>query len=123
MDIEALIGRRLARRAVWLAPLTGVVSWALWTPAAGFWAAMGSLAAGGSFAVTGWALSRAARRSYLTLGAVAFGGFVVRLAIITLLVWAAVSIWDAHLYGMFLGVGTAWLAALTFEARRQVATG
>ena len=123
MDIEALIGRRLARRAVWLAPLTGVVAWALWTPAAGFWAAMGSLAAAGSFAVTGWALSRAARRSFATLGAVAFGGFVVRLAIITLLVWAAVGIWDAHLYGIFLGVGTAWLAALTFEARRQVATG
>ena len=123
MDIEALIGRRLARRAVWLSPLTGVVAWALWTPAAGFWAVMGSLAAAGSFAVTGWALSRAARRSYMTLGAVAFGGFVVRLAIITLLVWAAVSIWDAHLYGIFLGVGTAWLAALTFEARRQVATG
>ncbi|MDE0189416.1 MAG: hypothetical protein OXN80_09975 [bacterium] len=123
MDVEALIGRRLARRAVWLAPLTGVVSWALWTPLAGLWAAMGSLAAAGSFALTGWALSRAARRSYLTLGAVAFGGFVVRLAIITLLVWAAVSIWDAHLYGIFLGVGTAWLVALTSEARRQVATG
>jgi len=123
LDIEALIGRRLARRAVWLAPLTGVVSWALWTPAAGSWAAMGSLAAAGSFAVTGWALSRAARRSYVTLGAVAFGGFVVRLAIITLLVWAAVSIWDAHLYGIFLGVGAAWLVALTSEARRQVATG
>lgn len=84
---------------------------------------MGSLAAAGSFAVTGWALSRAARRSYLTLGAVAFGGFVVRLAVITFLVWVAVSVWDAHLYGMFLGVGAAWLAALTFEARRQVATG
>ena len=123
MDIEALIGRRLARRSVWLAPLTGVVAWALWTPVAGFWAVMGSLVAAGSFAVTGWALSRAARRSYMTLGAVAFGGFVVRLAIITLLVWAAVGIWDAHLYGIFLGVGTAWLAALTFEARRQVATG
>ncbi len=123
MDVEALIGRRLARRAVWLAPLTGVVSWALWTPLAGLWAAMGSLVAAGSFALTGWALSRAARRSYLTLGAVAFGGFVVRLAIITLLVWAAVSIWDAHLYGIFLGVGTAWLVALTSEARRQVATG
>jgi len=123
LDVEALIGRRLARRAVWLAPLTGVVSWALWTPLAGLWAAMGSLAAAGSFALTGWALSRAARRSYLTLGAVAFGGFVVRLAIITLLVWAAVSIWDAHLYGIFLGVGTAWLVALTSEARRQVATG
>ncbi|MDE0120601.1 MAG: hypothetical protein OXS33_02575 [bacterium] len=123
MDVEALIGRRLARRAVWLAPLTGVVSWALWTPLAGLWAAMGSLVAAGSFALTGWALSRAARRSYLTLGAVAFGGFVVRLAIITLLVWAAVSIWDAHLYGIFLGVGTAWLLALTSEARRQVATG
>jgi len=123
LDVEALIGRRLARRAVWLAPLTGVVSWALWTPLAGLWAAMGSLVAAGSFALTGWALSRAARRSYLTLGAVAFGGFVVRLAIITLLVWAAVSIWDAHLYGIFLGVGTAWLLALTSEARRQVATG
>ena len=123
MDIEALIGRRLARRAVWLAPLTGAVAWALWTPLAGLWAVMGALAAAGSFAVTGWALSRAARRSYLTLGAVAFGGFVVRLVIITLLVWAAVSIWDAHLYGIFLGVGTAWLVALTSEARRQVATG
>ena len=123
MDIEALIGRRLARRAVWLAPLVGMVAWALWTPWAGFWAVMGALAAAGSFAATGWALSRAARRSYLTLGAVAFGGFVVRLVIITVLVWAAVSLWDAHLYGIFLGVGTAWLVALTSEARRQVAAG
>lgn len=123
MDIEALVGRRLARRAVWSAPVTGVVAWALWTPAAGFWAVMGSLVAAGSFAVTGWALSRAARRSHFTLGAVAFGGFVVRLVIITFLVWVAVSMWDAHLYGIFLGVGTAWLVALTSEARRQVTAG
>ena len=117
------MGRRLARRAIWIAPLAGVVSWALWTTAAGFWAAIGALVAAGSFAATGWALSRAARRSFVTLGAVAFGGFVVRLVIITVGVWAAVTIWDAHLYGMFLGVGTAWLGALTSEARRQVAAG
>lgn len=84
---------------------------------------MGALAVAGSFAVTGWALSLAARRSFHTLGAVAFGGFVVRLAIITLLVWTAVSLWDAHLYGILLGVGTAWMVALTAEARRQVVTG
>ena len=123
MDVEAKMGRRLARRAIWIAPLAGVVSWALWTTAAGFWAAMGALVAAGSFAATGWALSRAARRSFVTLGAVAFGGFVVRLVIITVGVWVAVTIWDAHLYGMFLGVGTAWLGALISEARRQVVAG
>lgn len=104
-----------------IAPLAGVVSWAIWTAAAGGWAVAGALAAAGSFAATGWALSLAARRSPVTLGAVAFGGFVVRLVIITLLVWAAVAVWDAHLYGMFLGVGAAWLGALTAESRRQVA--
>ena len=123
MDVEAIIGRRLAGRALLIAPLAGVVSWALWTAAAGGWAVVGAVAAAGSFGVTGWALSLAARRSFFTLGAVAFGGFVVRLVIITLLVWASVAIWDAHLYGMFLGVGAAWLGSLTIEARRQVVTG
>ena len=123
MDVEAALGRRLAWRALWIAPLAGLVSWALWTTLAGGWAVMGALIAAGSFAATGWALSRAARRSFLTLGVVAFGGFVARLVIITGLVWAAVTIWDAHLYGMFLGVGAAWLGALTAEARRQVAAG
>lgn len=123
MDVEAIIGRRLARRALLIAPLAGVVSWALWTGAAGVWAVVGALAAAGSFAATGWVLSLAARRSFFTLGAVAFGGFVIRLAMITLLVWAAVAVWEAHLYGMFLGVGASWLGSLTIEARRQVATG
>ncbi|MCQ3803427.1 MAG: hypothetical protein OXC98_04770 [bacterium] len=123
MDVEAIIGRRLAGRALLISPLAAVVSWALWTAAAGGWAVAGALAAAGSFAATGWGLSLAARRSFVTLGAVAFGGFVIRLALITLLVWAAVAIWDAHLYGMFLGVGAAWLGSLTIEARRQVATG
>ncbi|MCE2526509.1 MAG: hypothetical protein J4G00_03120 [Actinomycetia bacterium] len=123
MDVEAIIGRRLAGRALLISPLAAVVSWVLWTAAAGGWAVAGALAAAGSFAATGWGLSLAARRSFVTLGAVAFGGFVIRLALITLLVWAAVAIWDAHLYGMFLGVGAAWLGSLTIEARRQVATG
>jgi len=123
LDVEAIIGRRLAGRALLISPLAAVVSWALWTAAAGGWAVAGALAAAGSFAATGWGLSLAARRSFVTLGAVAFGGFVIRLALITLLVWAAVAIWDAHLYGMFLGVGAAWLGSLTIEARRQVATG
>lgn len=121
MDVEAIVGRRLAGRALFIAPLAGVVSWAIWSAAAGGWAIAGALVAAGSFAATGWALSLAARRSPLTLGAVAFGGFVVRLVIITLMVWGAVSVWDAHLYGMFLGVGASWLGALTAESRRQVA--
>jgi hypothetical protein len=83
----------------------------------------GALVAAGAFSGTGWLLSWAARRSFSTLGAVAFGGFVARLVIITLLVWIAVTMWDAHLYGMFLGVGVAWLGSLTIESRRQVATG
>lgn len=123
MDVEVRIGRRLAGRALLIAPLAGVVSWALWDGAAGGWAVAGALVAAGAFGATGWALSRAARRSFFTLGAVAFGGFVLRLVIITLLVWAAVTWWDAHLYGMFLGVGAAWLGSLSVEARRQVATG
>lgn len=122
MDVEAIIGRRLAGRALLISPVAGVVSWALWTVAAGGWAVAGASAAAGSFAATGWALSLAARRSFFTLGAVAFGGFVVRLIMITLLVWAAVAFWEAHLYGMFLGVGAAWLGALTIESRRQVVT-
>lgn len=122
MDVEAIIGRRLAVRALLVAPLAGVVSWAIWTGAAAGWAVAGALVAAGSFAATGWALSLAGRRSPHALGAVAFAGFVVRLAIITLLVWGAVAIWDAHLYGMFLGVAAAWLGALTAETRRQVAT-
>ncbi len=122
MDLEAAMGRRLAGRALYIAPLAGVVSWAIWTAAAGGWAVAGALVAAGSFAATGWALSLAARRSFLTLGVVAFGGFVVRLVIVTLLVWAAVAIWDAHLYGLFVGVGAAWLGALTAESRRQVTT-
>ena len=121
MDVEAIIGRRLAGRAMMVAPLAAVVSWAIWTGAAGMWALVGALMAAGSFAATGWALSLAARRSPFTLGAVAFGGFVVRLLIITGLVWMAASVWDAHLYGMLLGVGAAWLGALAAETRRQVA--
>lgn len=120
MDVEAIIGRRLARTALVIAPLAGVVSWAVWSPAAGGWSLVGALVAAGSFALTGWGLSRAARRSAFTLGAVAFGGFVVRLLLITLAVWAFVTLWDAHLYGMFLGVGTAWLGSLAAETRRQV---
>jgi len=120
LDVEAIIGRRLAGRSLIIAPLAGVVSWGLWSAVAGGWALVGALVAAGSFAVTGWGLSRAARRSAFTLGAVAFGGFVVRLGLITLAVWAMVAIWDAHLYGMFLGVGAAWLGALVAETRRQV---
>ena len=78
MDVEAIIGRRLAGRALLISPLAAVVSWALWTAAAGGWAVAGALAAAGSFAATGWGLSLAARRSFVTLGAVAFGGFVIR---------------------------------------------
>ncbi len=121
MDVEARMGAEMARRSWWLVPLVVAVS-----GLAGGWDAALAALVGSGIAVaamwgTGRALSWSARRSPQALGAMAMGGFLVRLVVLTGLVWIALRWLDLDVMGLAIGMGGTYVALLVLQARKELA--
>lgn len=85
--IESRIARDLARRALIVSPLVVIVPGIIWGRDAAFGAAIALALVAVNFLVSAAILSRAARISPELLMGVALGGFILRLAAITLAGW------------------------------------
>ncbi len=111
----------MVRRGVWFGPPAFALALAIGTAAGGWdigWsAAIGIAVVFVNFVVHGISLSRAARRSLTALGAVAMGGFVVRMGAIVGIMFALNQLSFFSPLGFGLAVVPATVLLLVFEMR------
>ncbi len=119
MDVEARMGSEMARSALWFGPAIAVLMLVIGGPPAAIGAIVGAAIVAALFYFSGKALSWAARRSPLTLGAVSMGGFIVRLLLLTVLVWAALRFLQLDRTGLFVGLGVTYIGLTALQARKE----
>lgn len=115
-DLEAVLGRHIARRGIFVGPpllvLFGVIGG--WR---GMWsAAIGLAIVAGNFLLSGALLSLAARLSLSLYHAAALFGFFLRLGLITLTMVIVVRLGDVDRLAFGITVVASYLALLTWEA-------
>jgi hypothetical protein len=119
VDVEARMGSEMARRALWLGPAVAIIALLIGGIPSGLAALVGAAIVALIFLGSGRVLSWAGRRSPTVLGAAALGGFIVRLALLTALVWAAISLVGLDRTGLFVGLGATYLGLLVLQARKE----
>ncbi len=119
MDVEARMGVEMARRGLWVGPFVAVIAAVVGGVPAAVAALVGAAIVAGVFLVSGKALSWAGRKSPVALGAAALAGFVVRLLLLTVLVWAALTFIGLNRTGLFLGLGVTYMGLLVLQARKE----
>ena len=110
-NVETELVRDMLRRAVPLAPVVIVVA-ALFAGSSGAWSALLAVAVvAGNFGLAAVSLSWAARISPTTLMATAFGGFAVRMGIVTVVIlavrhtsWINLSVFAITILATHLGL-------------------
>jgi len=113
------MGSEMARRTLWLGPLVAVAALAIGGVPSGLAALAGAAIVAGIFLLSGRVLSWAGRRSPNALGAAALGGFIVRLVLLTALVWTALEFLGLDRTGLFLGLGVTYIGLLVLQARKE----
>jgi len=119
MDVEARMGTEMARRGLWVGPVVAVIAAVIGGVPAAAAALVGAAIVAGVFLLSGKALSWAGRKSPVALGAAALGGFVVRLLLLTVLVWVALTVAGLDRTGLFLGLGVTYMGLLLLQARKE----
>lgn len=116
VDVEAIISRHVARRAVWVAPVLIGLFGLLSGVDGAIASAIGVAVVVGNFLLSGWMMSVAARISLAFYQAAALFGFLLRLILITvsLLVLGSLTTLDRMALG--LSVVVAYLVLLSWEA-------
>lgn len=115
--VEQAIGRDLARRALLVTPAVVLAAGLLRASAGALGALLALLVVAGSFLSSAAAVTWAARISMATVAAVALGGYVVRLGVISLIGVGVrqLSFVDFPTFGVVLVVG--YLGVLVWELR------
>ena len=86
--VERQVALDMAKRAAFVAPILVGVAWAVWGPHGGISAAVGVGLAVANLLLAAALLSWAARVSLTALAAAALGGYILRLALLTGVVFA-----------------------------------
>jgi hypothetical protein len=114
--IEAIIGRNIAKRAVFVAPVL-IVGFGLfrgWEGAIA--AAVGVAIVAGNFVLGGYIMSTAARISLSLYHAAALFGFIIRLGLITASMLLIAAVTDIDRLAMGISVVVSYLVLLSWEA-------
>ena len=114
--VEAIIGKNIAKRSLWVAPplviVFGVVGGWLGAISAGVGVAIVAV----NFVVGGYILATAARVSLSLYHAAALFGFFIRLGLITLTMVLIVSVTDIDRVAMGVSAVISYLTLLSLEA-------
>ena len=114
-DIEAKIGRATARRALWVAPPL-ILVFLLWRGGSGaISSAVGVAIVAGNFVLAGFLLSKAAAISLKLYHAAALGGFILRLALIMLVMFVIAQVADVDRLAMGISAVVSYLVLLSWE--------
>ncbi len=114
--IEARIAVATVRRALFVGPVLVGAAWALRGPAGAVAAAIGVAVVAGNFLLSGVVLSRAAAVSLRVYHAAALLGFVIRLGLITLMMFLVASVFEVDRPALGITAVAAYLTLLTWEA-------
>ena len=114
-DIEAKIGLATARRALWVAPPLIIAFWLLRGGAGAVSAAVGVAIVAGNFVLAGFLLSKAAAISLKLYHAAALGGFILRLALIMLVMFVIARVADVDRLAMGISAVVSYLVLLSWE--------
>ncbi len=116
VDVEAIIARHVARRALFVAPVLISLFWLLGGLDGAVAAAIGVGIVVVNFLVSGWVLSIAARISLALYHAAALFGFFLRLILITVSLLLLGSLTELDRMALGLSVVAAYLVLLSWEA-------
>ncbi len=116
VDVEAILARHVARRAVWVAPVLIGLFGVLRGVDGAVASAIGAAVVVGNFLLSGWMLSVAARISLALYHAAALFGFFLRLILITVSLLVLGSLTGLDRLALGLSVVAAYLVLLTWEA-------
>ncbi len=117
VDVEAIMGRHIARRSLIVGPLIVAIAWLVWGPHAAVSAAAGVAIVALNFVLSGAALAKAATVSMSVYHAVALLGFFVRLGVIMAAAFLVVTVFDLDRRALGVAAVIAYLSLLTLEAR------
>ena len=114
--IEAIMGRNIAKRAVFVAPvlMVGFGLFRGWEGAVA--AAVGVAIVAGNFVLGGYIMSTAARISLSLYHAAALFGFIIRLGLITASMLLIAAVTDIDRLAMGISVVVSYLVLLSWEA-------
>lgn len=115
-DVENVLARHTARRAVVVGPPFVVIFWLVRGPAGAVAAAVGVAIVVGYFLVSGAILSTAARISLGAYHAAALLGFVLRLGLIAVTMLAVAALFDVDRVALGITVVACYLVLLSWEA-------
>ena len=116
VDVEAIIARHVARRALWVAPILIGLFWLLRGGDGAVASAIGVAVVVGNFLLSGWMLSIAAKISLALYHAAALFGFFLRLILITVSLLVLGSLTELDRMALGLSVVAAYLVLLSLEA-------
>lgn len=114
--VEAIIGRHVAARAIFVAPVLIVVFGLFRGWQGALAAAVGVVIVVANFLLAGSILSAAARISLSLYHAAALFGFVIRLALITAVMLLIAAVTDVDRLAMGVSVVVSYLVLLSWEA-------
>lgn len=115
-DIESDLAINIIRRALFVGPVIVVIAWLVSGPTAAWSAAAGVGIVVANFLLAGWLLSRAATVSMQTYHAVALLGFILRMGLIALSMFAVAWLFDVDRRAMGLAAIAAFLVLLVLES-------
>jgi hypothetical protein len=116
VDVEAIIARHVARRALWVAPILIALFGLLRGVDGAVASAIGVAVVVGNFLLSGWMLSIAAKISLAFYHAAALFGFFLRLILITVSLLVLGSLTELDRMALGLSVVAAYLVLLSLEA-------
>jgi ATP synthase protein I len=115
-DVEAIIARHTARRAVVVGPVLIVLFWVLRGADGAIGAAIGVAVVVVNFLLSGAMLSVAARISLGLYHAAALFGFLIRLVLIAVTLFAVAALFEVDRPALGITVVVSYLALLSLEA-------
>lgn len=116
VDVEAVIARHVAQRAVWVAPVLIALFGLIGGVDGAIASAIGVGVVVANFLVSGWMLSIAAKISLAFYHAAALFGFFLRLLLITVSLLVLGSLTELDRTALGLSVVIAYLVLLSWEA-------
>ena len=115
-DVEAVLGRHTAMRAVWVLPAMAAIFWIFrgWEGAAA--AAVGVVIVAANFWLSGLVLSRSARISLSLYHAAALFGFFLRLGLIMVAMFVVAQVFEIDKLALGISAVVSYLVLLSWEA-------
>jgi hypothetical protein len=114
--VEAIIGRNIAKRGIWVIPILVAIFWFVGGPTSALAALAGGLIVVVNFVLGGYLLATAARVSLGLYHAAALFGFFIRLGLITMTMLIIVAVWpDVDRAAMGISAVASYLTLLSLE--------